>query len=249
MKAIDILPDLNQRPVSKGSECTLVIGDTHWPYGHPSSLSFISAIADKFCPDRVLHIGDETDGHAYSFHNADGELLSPGAEFKKARAHAQGYFKLFPKMQLMESNHGSLLYRKAKFHGIPREALRPYCEMLETPTWTWHDDLQILMSNGSLFYFCHGRTGTSNKLSRNLAMSTVQGHFHSKAEITTWANSQGQVFFDCYTGCLVDQRCLSQAYNKLTLSRPMLSSLVIIKGIPQLIPMNLDRVGRWDRKL
>jgi len=42
---------------------------------------------------------------------------------------------------------------------------------------------------------------------------------------------------------------LAMAYNKNNLKRPVIGCAVIIDGIPQLIPMVLNRKGRWVKKL
>ena len=49
---------------------------------------------------------DEVDYHALSFHNSDPDLDSAGVELERARATIQQLEKLFPKMDLVHSNHG-----------------------------------------------------------------------------------------------------------------------------------------------
>lgn len=48
-----------------------------------------------------------------------------------------------------------------------------------------------------------------------------------------------------HVGCLADDNSLALAYNKINPKRPIVSLGVIIEGIPQLIPMILDKKGRW----
>ena len=70
----------------------LVISDTHIPYHHKDLIPFLAAIKKFYKPDRVVHIGDELDKHALSFHDSDPDLPSAGDELKislpyiKARA-------------------------------------------------------------------------------------------------------------------------------------------------------------------
>ena len=60
------------------NKCILVISDTHCPYHHPDLISFLKTIKKKYKPDRVIHIGDEVDSHAISFHDSDPDLYSAG---------------------------------------------------------------------------------------------------------------------------------------------------------------------------
>ena len=47
-------------------------------------------------------------------------------------------------MDLMDSNHGSLVYRRAFKHGIPKAYIRKYNDFLQVgKNWIWHDDLTI----------------------------------------------------------------------------------------------------------
>jgi len=50
-------------------------------------------------------------------------------------------------------------------------------------------------------------------------------------------------------GCLVDSHSLALAYNKNNLRRPVIGCAIIIDGIPQLIPMQLNKKGRWIKRL
>jgi len=66
------------------NKCILVISDTHCPYHHPDLIAFLKAIKKKYKPDRVIHIGDEVDSHAISFHDSDPDLYSAGHEHKES---------------------------------------------------------------------------------------------------------------------------------------------------------------------
>jgi len=119
----------------------LVISDTHFPYHHPDTVSFLKALKKKYKPDKVVHIGDELDFHALSFHPSDPDLLSPGNELLAGISTISPLYRLFPDVDLIESNHGSMVYRKAKYHGIPREVFKSYRKVLGAPMgWKWHFD-------------------------------------------------------------------------------------------------------------
>ena len=164
----------------------LIISDTHCPYHHPDAIRFLAEIKDKYSPDRVIHIGDEVDNHAMSFHDSDPGLASAGDELRKARDAIWEIEALYPKVDVLESNHGSLAYRKAKVAGIPKEMLRPYSEILDTKKWKWHFEMEVKLPNGQPCYFHHGRSANVLLASQSRGMSAVQGHYHEKFGIWYW---------------------------------------------------------------
>lgn len=223
----------------------LVIPDMHYPYAHADTVAFLRAVARRHKPDKVVCLGDEVDWHAISFHDHDPDLMSPSDELQTAINRMQPLYKLFPKMDLLESNHGSLVYRKGKTHGLPRHVFKSYREVLQAPKgWHWHSDLTLQMSDGQYVYFCHGRSAQGLKLSQSMGMSTVQGHFHEKFEAQYWGNSRG-LYWSVMSGCLVDNDSLAFSYNKVNLKRPLIGCTVIINGLPLQIPMVLCKGGRW----
>lgn len=227
----------------------LVIGDMHFPYHHPDTIAFLKEIKKTYKPDKVIQIGDEVDFHAISFHESDPDLLAPGDELKTAIRYLQPLYKMFPNVDLIESNHGSLVYRQGKAHGLPRSVFKSYREILEAPKgWKWHFDLTIKLSNGTQCYFHHGKTGDPLKLSQSMGMSSVQGHFHEKFSVNYWGNSLG-LYWQAFTGCLVNDHSLAMSYNNTNLKRPIIGSMIILGGYPRLLPMVLNSKGRWIGKL
>lgn len=227
----------------------LVISDTHFPYQHPDTVSFLKELKSVYKPERVVHIGDEVDYHAISFHPSDPDLLSPSDELQSAIEKLKPVYKLFPSVDIVESNHGSLVYRKGKVHGLPRHLFKSYGEILNAPKdWKWHFDLTLTMSNNSQVYFTHGKTSAAAKLSQTMGMCTVQGHYHERMEVIYWANPVG-LFWDLRVGCLAHDKSLAFNYNNTNLKRPINGTAVIINGHPRLQPMVLDRHGRWIGKL
>ena len=56
----------------------LIISDTHIPYHHQDLIPFLKDLKNIMKPDKVIHIGDELDKHALSFHDSDPDLPSAG---------------------------------------------------------------------------------------------------------------------------------------------------------------------------
>lgn len=226
-----------------------MIGDLHFPFQHIDTFRFLTAIKRKYKPDRVISIGDEVDGHSWSFHDSDPDLMSPGDELGEAKGFIHRLYKLFPRMDILESNHGSLIYRKQKACKLPRGFFKSYNEVYGVgDKWKWHTDLTVKLANGSPVYFCHGKSADVLKTSQSMGMSVVQGHFHEKFSVAYWGNSLG-LYFAAQTGCLVDDDSRAMDYNNLNLKRPLIGSLIIIDGHVKLLPMVLDRKGRWIGKI
>jgi hypothetical protein len=241
----------DQRRVSVPPEISkhiLVIPDLHAPFQHEDAIDFLAHLASKYKFDRVICLGDEIDGHAWSFHDADPDSLSPGHELEAAIGVLQPLYKLFPRVDLCDSNHGSLIFRRAKHFGLPQHVIKPYGEVLGAPVgWKWHFEIKAQMTNGESVLFHHSYGANVLRVSQQRGMSMVQGHHHSQQSIQWWRNYDRQ-YFAAFAGCLVDETSLAMAYGKNSQNRPVLGALRIDDGKPHLEPMLLDARGRWVGK-
>jgi len=226
----------------------LVISDMHLPYQHKDSIKFLKEIKKEFKPDTTISIGDLLDQHALSFHDSSPELYSAGHELDKAKEYVKELESVFPKLTEVDSNHSSMIYRRALKHGLPRAYLKDYGDFLETKKWKWVDDLTLTMSNGQRCFFTHGRSADVLKVSQTMGMSCVQGHYHTKFVISWWANPDN-LFFGMNVGCLIDQKSMAFNYAKNFRTRFIIGCGIIINGIPRLLPMVLDRKGDWIGKI
>lgn len=224
----------------------LCISDMHTPYQHPETQTFLYALKIAYEPDLVVCIGDEVDNHAMSFHDSDPDLPSAGEELEKAIHELSVLYEIFPEVQLVDSNHGSMVYRKGKHHGIPRKYLRDYGDILEAPPgWKWQNNLIVKMPNGQDCYFTHG-TGTKKilQLAQSMGSCVVQGHYHSEFNIQ-YSSSPSQLIWAMQIGCSIDDRAMAFEYNKVSASRPIIGHGIIIDGQPKLLPMILKPGGEW----
>jgi predicted phosphodiesterase len=223
----------------------LVISDMHIPYQHPDAIEFLQYLKDKYQPTRVICTGDELDKHALSYHDSDPDLASAGDELKKSLPTIATLKEMFPVMDLIDSNHGSMVWRKAKTHGIPKHYIKSYNEVLGVDDgWRWHFDLTITLPNGQKCYFHHGKTSQVLRLSQQMGMCAVQGHYHETFGISYWGNPTG-LYWGLQCGCLIDDKSLAFSYNNVNIKRPIIGTAVIINGQPILEPMVLDDNGRW----
>lgn len=227
----------------------LVISDLHAPYTHVDTVPFLKAIKKKYKPTRIILSGDEVDYHAISFHDSDPDLDSAGKELEKAVACLKPIYQLFPVAEVLESNHGSLVFRKALANGLSSKFFKSPGEILEAPkTWTWHFDITTTLPTGFPCYFHHSKGANVKKTSQAMGMSMVIGHHHESFDIQYWGNPNA-LLFGMTVGCLVDSDSLAMAYSKNNLKRPVIGVGIIINGIPQLIPMVLNKKSRWIGKL
>lgn len=227
------------------NDSILILSDLHVPYQHPDAFAFLAALKKKYKPTRVVCIGDEVDKHAMSFHDSDPDLPSAGDELEWAIEQMEYLYDIFPKVDLVDSNHGSMVYRKGKHHGIPRKYLRDYGDVLEAPAgWKWHMDLTIKVGKREI-YFHHGISKNIIKVVKERGVCVVQGHFHTEFNIQ-YCGTPNHLLWGLQTGCLIDHHALAFAYDRTNLGRPVIGCGIIIDGLPHLLPMQLKKNGRWN---
>ena len=226
----------------------LVISDMHLPYQHKDAIIFLKEIKKEFKPDFVVNIGDLLDFHANSMHEHNPDLYSAGQELDKAKEYIKEIENIYPEVTEVDSNHSSLVYRRALKFGMSKQFLKPYGDFLGTRKWKWVDDLTLTMSNGQRCFFTHGRSADVLKVSQTMGMSAVQGHYHTKFLISYWANPDN-LFFAMNVGCLINQKSMAFNYAKNFKTRFILGCGIIINGVPRLLPMVLNDKGDWIKKL
>ena len=231
-----------------GYRKVLVIGDMHCPFQHRSALPFLEALKKHYKGfDMVVNIGDEIDCHAISMHDSNPDLPSAGDELELAKAEIHKLEKIFPKMTLVDSNHSSLVFRRALKHGLPKGFLKSYNQFLEVGKgWNWVNDLTINLSDGERCFFTHGMSSNVLQVAQRMGINTVQGHYHSKSSIQYYSNPD-KLVWGAQTGCLTNQQSLAFEYAKNFKDRFVMSSLVIVEGQPRIHPMiikNHKWIGR-----
>lgn len=228
-------------------QCIVVMPDLHAPYHHRHALAFMKAVRDKYQPDLVVNLGDETDKHAMSFHDSDPNLMSAGDELEASIKVMAELEKIFPVMLLCDSNHGSMHFRKAKAHGIPVQYLKSYREIL-FPTgggkrWNWAYNWRVNTAMGEVM-FKHQPSGPILHDASHNRCNLMVGHHHGKFTIEYGASS-ALLYWGAYSGCLIDKDNEAFAYGRHTAFKPILGCSVIQNGVPTLIPMLLDSNGDW----
>lgn len=223
----------------------LLISDLHIPYHHKDAIAFLAHLKKKYNPTRVICLGDELDKHALSYHDSDPDLRSAGDELRESLPIIAELYKMFPVMDVIESNHGSLVWRKAKTHGIPRHYIRSYNDVLGVGEgWQWYNDLVVDLPDGNRCYIHHGKTNNVIRLSQQMGMSCVQGHYHEMLSASYWGNPNG-LHWAIQSGCLIDDESYAFSYNNVNIKRPVIGTSLIINSQPVLEPLVMDEDGRW----
>ena len=223
----------------------LCISDQHMPFEHKDMFRFLAAIKRKYKPTLIVNGGDEIDAHALSFHDSDSDLPSAGDELLRAIKKLKQLEKMFPDMLILDSNHGSLAARRLKHHGIPMKYLATPHQIYGVSTrWQWVNDFTLTLPNGQPVYLCHGMTKQGIKLAAQRGTNVVQFHFHTDFRID-YIGNPNSLMWSLQSGCLIDRKSLAFAYDKLNLNRPIIGTSMIIDSKPVLIPLEMDRNGRW----
>ena len=227
----------------------LVISDLHFPFAHPDWFEFLSKLKKTYKPNHIIQIGDESDMHSINVsHIIDPDLPSPKDELELAKKDMKKLYKIFPKMVLLESNHGSMVYRRAISRGMSRSFIKSYNDIWGVGKgWVWKEKYQINTDKGRVLFadqFCID----ISKAVASYSQSCVQGHFHTTSEIK-FSGNEFHLNFGMTVGCLVDVKSLSMNYMKLNLKKPVLSCGLITNGMPHLTPMYLKKNGSWDRNI
>jgi hypothetical protein len=227
-------------------ERVLVISDTQFPFQHKDTFKFLAYLKKKYQPTRVVHIGDLFDFHALSDYPTDCDADSVGVEFEKAMVQKEKLEKLFPKMEILESNHDVRFFKRLQKAGIPRRFWPTYSELFEcVDGWSFKDKIVI---DDVVYIHGHQVGAGGGNLQQNaikaFMRNTVFGHFHTRFGIDYFAN-QDALLFGMAVGSLIDHELYAFHYQRSSVKKPIIGTGVVIYGQPILEPMVLDNKGRW----
>lgn len=233
-----------------GKHRVLVVPDIQEPFSHPDSLAFIKSVRKHYSTDTTVFIGDEVDFHALSKFPHDPDGRSAGDEHKEAITALQKWYDLFDgeDVRVCTSNHTDRILKRAHEAGIPKDFLKSYREFLRAPkSWSWEESFLI---DGVKYE--HGDAAGGVDAARLLAIanraSTVIGHHHSHGGVRYLANDS-DVIFGLNVGCLIDRGAYVFAYGKAAKFKPTLGCGVVLRGVPQFVPMVVGKGERWIKKL
>ena len=223
-----------------------IIGDTHEPFCHPEYRNFCYEVFDKFGCGEIIHIGDECDNAALSYHESQLEMPNAINEAEQAQRAMEEWYKTFPDVKVCVGNHSALPFRQATTAGIPKRFLKTYEEIWNAPKgWKWQLEWEI---DNVLYTHGTGSSGVSGARNRAIAnrQSTVIGHSHSFGGVSYMA-SRNDIIFGLNVGCGIDVDHIAFSYGKHFPKKPTIGCGVVLDGgrTGVFIPMPLGKRYEW----
>jgi len=219
---------------------TLIIADTHFPFGKAGYLDFCNDMSKKHRCKRICHVGDVVDGHAISFHTHDPDGMSAGDELRAVKKELKAWYKCFPKVDCAIGNHDELIRRQAYGVGLPSAYLRSFRDVLGAPAG-WRFEFNFKYKNWQLV---HG-TNTSGtmaayKTAMSARISTASGHLHGKASVMFHASNHDMIWA-MQVGSGINRRAYAFNYGRDFQDKPIVSVGVVIENgrVPFVEPMPL----------
>jgi predicted phosphodiesterase len=217
-----------------------IIGDTHEPFCIKGYREFTYEVFNRFGCSEIVHIGDEVDNHALSYHENSEGAYDAMREAELAQQEMDEWYKTYKNVKVCVGNHSALPFRKATTNGIPNRFLKTYEEIWNAPKgWKWELQWEI---DGVLYEHGTGSSGVSGARNRAIAnrQSTVIGHSHSFGGVSYMA-SRNDIIFGMNVGCGIDTSEYAFAYGKQFPKKPTIGCGVVLdKGRTAIfVPMDL----------
>lgn len=207
----------------------LIIGDIHEPFTLDGYLEFCVEQQKIFNCGKIIFIGDIIDSHFSSFHHSDPDGMSAGLELSEAIKKLEKWHYYFPNAIVCLGNHDRIWSRKLYASGISARLLKPFNDVLNTPTWSF---VEQHIYNDVLYI--HGENGSADKKVQSEFISVVQGHHHTEAYVKLFAGTNKQLFA-MQVGTGIDFNSYAFGYAQRG-KKPIISCGVIIGNTPILIP-------------
>jgi hypothetical protein len=231
---------------------TLLLSDIHFPYHHVDALKFIKAVVDHFDPDLTVILGDELDSHSLSFYPHHPDLANATRELEEGRKCIKELDAILGgdtmPVLAVESNHTSRVYRKGKSAGIPRGLILPYEDVLGVD-WRFSKDWVVPIGEGEDLLCSHQKGNNARTAGQQAGMSIAMGHFHKRCQLDGWTDNLNRERFALQVPCLIDFDSPAYSYDENSPNRPNLGCAVVIKGIPTIVRMFVDKDNRWTGDL
>jgi len=209
----------------------LTIGDTHCPCMRKGYVDFLLETYHAWDCDRVVMIGDLVDNCSLSFHLKKPSQKNVLHEYEQALKQVEEITTAFPEADFLIGNHDALPYRWAKEVGVPDWYLLSPSDLWDLPEgWKVTKRFGQIIIDDVIYQ--HGDRGRASAIlnAKDEFKSVVQGHHHSKAGVTYYANKFTRIFgLQCGTGA--DAGHQQQEYGIKYSSKPILGCGVVLDGV------------------
>jgi metallophosphoesterase superfamily enzyme len=208
---------------TKKENRVLVIGDLHAPFDLDSYFDHCKEVYAKYNCNKVVFIGDVIDNHYSSYHETNPDGMGGGQELELAIERLARWYNEFPDADVTIGNHDRIIMRKAQSSQVPRQWVKDYKDVLNTPKWNFTERVVI-----DDVQYIHGEAGTARTKSKADMMSTVQGHLHTQC-YTEWSVGRNFKVFGMQVGCGINFDTYAMAYAKAG-KKPAIGCGVVING-------------------
>jgi len=227
------------KDVSEEPENILVVGDLHEPFTRKGYLEHCMDTYERFKCNHVIFIGDVIDNHYSSYHETNPDGYGAGHELDRAVHKLGAWHTAFPGADVVLGNHDLLAMRKTFSAGLSKRWIKPFEDVLRTPTWTYTEEIE---RNGVVYHHGTGTSGQNGARKRAMErnQSTVIGHIHTEGSISFHANHD-KLFFGMIVGCGVDEKAYAMEYGKNFPRKMIISCGVVLNDgtQPVVVPMKL----------
>lgn len=233
--------------VAKKEDNYLIISDYHAPYGNKLALNFYACLKEDFNipDDNVYNVGDFEDQFHFSSHFRSPDRHHTAIqEIEAVREEIKKWSKVFPKMKMCTSNHGSRLYKRAMEAELPSVILKGMREIYEYPKGWEIAEQFIICATKKEFLIFHGEGYSGIKghidAAMDLGISTAMGHLHGNGGVNH-IRTRHQDLWAMNVGCSVDPESFAFEYGDKSRRKPTLGGGLVLDGgrLPLFIPMEL----------
>ena len=208
----------------------LYLSDLHIPFEHKKALDFAKKLADKYKVDKIISVGDIADFHAYSIKwSPDPNGLSPGDEYEMLRESIEPWYKSFPDLEIVPSNHDSRPYKKIFHASLPRQLFKGIGEFLGSPKgWIWNET--GIDVDGCYVFHGEGLSqGNWHKAHEKVKSSVIHGHLHNSAGVVHHRDRKRN-YVVMNTGCMIDEEAYCFRYSGYNFNKACLGYGIAIDG-------------------
>jgi metallophosphoesterase superfamily enzyme len=220
-------------------ENVLIIGDIHAPFTLKEYLDHCKEAYRDYNCTRVVLIGDLIDNHYPSYHETDPNGRGGQEELRRAIKEVQKWYKAFPNAVVTIGNHDRIVHRKAFSSGVPKEWVRDFQEVLNTPNWDYVTEVFI----DGVRYVHGDKSSKPRTAAKRDMISTVSGHFHTDMYVEHFYGL-GKHVFACAVGCGIDDQSYAMGYMSGG-KKAALGCSVVFGGVTAVnVPMLLTKRKR-----